>query len=80
MDFHDALEERHSIRSYTASPLTAEERSLLGQEIARSNGMLGNPRFTEKAPAEKVEEERQKLVKYTDMMAQVEERLALLVK
>ena len=37
MDFHDALEERHSIRSYTASPLTAEERSLLGQEIARSN-------------------------------------------
>lgn len=38
MDFHDALEERHSIRSYTASPLTAEERSVLSQEIARSNG------------------------------------------
>lgn len=37
MDFHGALEQRHSVRSYTASPLTAEERSLLGQEIARSN-------------------------------------------
>ena len=37
MDFHDALEQRHSVRSCTASPLTAEERSLLGQEIARSN-------------------------------------------
>ena len=57
-----------------------KEKERLTKEIARSNGMLGNPRFTEKAPAEKVEEERQKLVKYTDMMAQVEERLALLVK
>lgn len=37
MDFHGALEERHSVRSFTAAPLSEEERTALGQEIARSN-------------------------------------------
>lgn len=37
MDFHDAQEARHSIRSFTSSLLTEEERSAFGQEIAHSN-------------------------------------------
>ena len=39
-----------------------------------------NPKFVDKAPAAKVEEEKAKLAKYTEMKAQVEERLAQLKK
>ncbi|RZT02536.1 valine--tRNA ligase [Cuneatibacter caecimuris] len=59
--------------------LEAEEKRLTG-ELARVNGMLGNQRFISKAPAAKIEEEKAKLAKYTDMMAQVQERLAALKK
>jgi len=54
--------------------LTKEEVRL-GKEIARSNGMLNNERFVSKAPAAKVAEERAKLEKYQQMLAQVQERL-----
>lgn len=37
MDFHDAIEARYSIRSYTGGPLTEEERAAFSQEIARLN-------------------------------------------
>ncbi len=37
MDFNDGIESRHSVRSYTAAPLSEEERAALSQEIARSN-------------------------------------------
>ena len=57
--------------------LTKEEARLT-KEIARSNGMLGNDKFVSKAPAAKVQEEREKLEKYQQMMAQVKERLASL--
>ena len=57
--------------------LEKEEKKLSG-EIARATGMLNNERFTSKAPAEKVAEERAKLEKYTQMLAQVQERLAQL--
>ncbi len=52
-----------------------KEKERLEGEIKRSNGMLGNERFISKAPAEKVAEERAKLEKYTQMLAQVTERL-----
>ena len=42
------------------------------------NGMLGNERFVSKAPAAKLQEEKDKLEKYTKMMEQVETRLAQL--
>ena len=42
--------------------------------------MLNNERFLSKAPESKVAEEREKLDKYTQMMAQVQERLAVLRK
>ncbi len=55
-----------------------KEKQRLTKEIARSNGMLNNEKFISKAPAAKVQEEKDKLEKYQQMMAQVEERLAQL--
>ncbi len=55
--------------------LEKEEKRLDG-EIARCEGMLNNPNFVNKAPADKVQTERDKLDKYTQMREQVRERLA----
>lgn len=55
--------------------LTKEEERLK-KEIARADGMLSNEKFVSKAPAEKVQAERDKLEKYTQMLAQVQERMA----
>jgi len=57
--------------------LKKEEKRLEG-ELARVNGMLSNEKFVSKAPAAKIEEEKAKLAKYTQMMEQVKERLAQL--
>ena len=54
--------------------LQKEEKRLLG-ELSRVNGMLGNERFISKAPQAKIEEEKEKLQKYTQMMEQVKNRL-----
>ena len=54
--------------------LTKEQGKLQG-EIKRAQGMLNNPKFVEKAPAAKIEEEKGKLEKYTQMLVQVKERL-----
>ena len=58
--------------------LKGEVKKLDG-EIKRALGMLANPKFVDKAPAAKVEEERAKLAKYTEMKSQVEERLSQLI-
>ena len=42
--------------------------------------MLSNEKFVSKAPAAKIQEEKDKLEKYTTMMKQVQERLAQLCK
>ena len=55
-----------------------KEETRLNGELARVNGMLNNERFMSKAPEAKVAEERAKLEKYTQMMAQVKERIAQL--
>ena len=52
-----------------------KEKERLEKEIARGEGMLSNERFIGKAPAAKVEEERQKLKKYQETYAQVLEQL-----
>ena len=57
--------------------LEKEEKRLNG-EIARCNGMLKNEKFTSKAPQAKIDEEKAKLVKYTQMLEQVKERLGQL--
>ena len=53
-----------------------KEEEKLTKEIARANGMLSNEKFISKAPEKKVQEEREKLEKYTQMLAQVQERMA----
>ncbi len=58
----------------------AKEKERLEGEVARCEKMLANPGFTGKAPAEKVQAERDKLADYKDMLSKVEERLAQLAK
>ena len=55
-----------------------KEAKRLAGEIKRASGMLNNEKFISKAPAAKVEEEKEKLARYTAMAAQVEERLSQL--
>ncbi|MBQ8151822.1 MAG: valine--tRNA ligase, partial [Firmicutes bacterium] len=55
----------------------AKEQKRLEGEVKRVKGMLGNPNFVNKAPEKKVAEERAKQVKYEEMLAKVNERLAL---
>ena len=59
--------------------LKKEEKRLTG-ELARVNGMLSNEKFMGKAPQAKIDEEKAKLEKYTQMMEQIKERLAQLSK
>ncbi|HZX46689.1 MAG TPA: valine--tRNA ligase [Clostridia bacterium] len=55
------------------------EKERLEKELERVNGKLSNKGFVEKAPAEVVEAEKEKLKKYQDMMEKVQERLKSLV-
>ena len=57
-----------------------KEAKRLEGEIKRAQGMLSNEKFISKAPAAKVEAEKEKLEKYTSMAAQVAERLSQLKK
>ena len=52
-----------------------KEKERLEGELKRVNGMLSNEKFISKAPESKINEEKEKLAKYTQMMEQVEERL-----
>ena len=58
--------------------LQKEEKRLEG-ELKRVAGMLGNEKFISKAPAAKIQEEKDKQAKYAQMMEQVKERLAHLL-
>ncbi len=55
-----------------------KEKERLTKELARSKGMLSNERFLSKAPEVKVQEEKDKMKKYEQMMEQVEKQLASL--
>ena len=59
--------------------LKNEEKKHEG-ELKRVNGMLSNEKFISKAPEAKINEEKEKLSKYTIMMEQVKERLKTLQK
>ncbi len=52
-----------------------KEKQRLEGELKRVTGMLSNEKFVSKAPEAKIQEEKDKLDKYTQMKAQVEERL-----
>ncbi len=57
--------------------LQKEEKRLEG-ELKRVAGMLGNEKFISKAPASKIQEEKDKQAKYAQMMEQVKQRLTQL--
>ncbi len=54
-----------------------KEKKRLEGELKRVNGMLNNEKFMSKAPARKIAEEKEKLVKYESMMEKVEEELSI---
>ena len=51
------------------------EKERLEAEVARSTKMLSNPGFVNKAPEAKVQEEKEKMQKYKDMLADTITRL-----
>jgi valyl-tRNA synthetase len=55
--------------------LQKEQKRLEG-ELKRSHGMLGNQKFLDKAPAEKIEEEKAKLADYEKMLLDVKKRIS----
>ena len=55
-----------------------KEEARLNGEIKRCTGMLSNEKFISKAPEAKVNEEKEKLANYEQMLTQVKERLAAL--
>ena len=57
-----------------------KETERLTKEIARCEGMLNNPNFVNKAPATKVDAEKDKLAKYKEMMDKVKGQLEQLKK
>ena len=52
-----------------------KEKEKLEKELQRSRGMLSNERFLSKAPEAKVQEEKETLAKYEQMMKDVCDRL-----
>ena len=56
----------------------ADEITRLEGEVARGEKMLSNPGFVNKAPEAKVNEEKEKLANYKDMLETAKERLASL--
>jgi len=57
-----------------------KEMERLAKEVARSKGMLSNERFISKAPAEKVQAEKEKFAKYKEEADQVKQSLEELLK
>ena len=57
-----------------------KKQKRLTKEIARCEGMLNNPNFVNKAPAAKVDAEKDKLAKYKEMMDKVKGQLEQLKK
>jgi valyl-tRNA synthetase len=58
----------------------SKEKEKLEQEVKRVKGKLDNAGFVAKAPAKVIEEEKEKMAKYEDMLEKVTERLAAVEK
>lgn len=57
-----------------------KEKEKLEAEVARATKMLANPGFTSKAPEAKINEEKEKLTKYEEMLKTTTERIEKLSK
>ena len=65
-----------SVALMAAMVVSCGKKKLEG-EVKRGEKMLSNEGFVSKAPAAKIQEERDKLANYKDMLSKVEERLAI---
>jgi len=66
----------HLVNQAEQKAKLAAERKRLLSEVERSEKMLANKKFLEKAPAEKVADEQKKLARYNENLQRVEEQLA----
>ena len=74
----EILTSSNKFELFTKKDILTKEEEKLTKEINRAKGMLSNEKFVSKAPQAKVDEEKAKLEKYTQMMEQVKERLEAL--
>ena len=58
----------------------SKEKKRLEGEVKRVEGKLANQGFVSKAPEKVVNEEKEKMAKYKEMLAKVCERLAVVAK
>ncbi len=72
IDFSEAVDKEEEIKNLQKEIKTAKA------ELARANGMLSNEKFVSKAPAKLIEGEKEKVVKYTDLITKLEDRLSKL--
>lgn len=57
-----------------------KEMDRLEKEIKRASGMLANPNFVSKAPAQKIEQEKEKLAKYQEGLNLAKEQYASILE
>ena len=74
MPFSDLVDTAAEIARLT------KEQDRLNGEIKRAEGMLANEKFISKAPEAKVNEEKEKLAKYQQMLEEVKKQLEKLNK
>ena len=55
-----------------------KELAEIEKQIARCEGMLSNPSFAEKAPPEKIQQERDRLIGWQEKRSKLQERQSLL--
>lgn len=53
-----------------------QEKTTILSELKRANGMLNNEAFVSKAPEKLINQEKEKIEKYTDLLKKVEDRIA----
>ena len=69
INYHKDVDVEAEIKKYEA------ELEKFINEVNRCNAMLSNPRFLEKAPENKIKEEKEKLQNYLSRKASIEEKL-----
>jgi valyl-tRNA synthetase len=57
-----------------------KELAEIAKQVARCEGMLGNPSFTERAPADKIQQERDRLAGWLDKKTKLEEQRAMFAR
>ena len=65
---------------YISQPVLSRRIARLEKELERSHKMLGNPGFVNKAPAAKINAEKEKLAAYEKQYQAIMDRMSALAK